>query len=78
MEVIEYSKDLNKAKIANIAFAPIDNKKILRIYEHSKEDNYKVGDITEDKETEKLMQGECLAELVFYHDESIDSLITAL
>lgn len=78
MVKIEYSKDLNKAKIANISVG-INCKKIVRLYEHSMNDNYKVNDTTEDEETLKIMQQDkCLAELVFYHNESIESLIRVL
>lgn len=76
---IEYSRNLEKAKIANVGMG-IDGKKILRLYEHQNEDNYKVGHTTQGKETlDKLMKGrKCLAELTFYHNESIDSLIKVL
>lgn len=76
---VEYSKDLEKAKIANIGIG-IDGKKIVRLYEHSNEENYKVGHTTKGTETtDKLMRGrECLVELTFYHNESIDSLIKVL
>lgn len=76
---VEYSKDLEKAKIANIGIG-IDGKKIVRLYEHSNEENYKVGHITKGTETtNKLMRGrQCLVELTFYHNESIDSLIKVL
>lgn len=76
---VEYSKNLEKAKIANIGIR-IDGKKIVRLYEHSNEENYKVGHTTKGTETtDKLMRGrECLVELTFYHNESIDSLIKVL
>lgn len=76
---VEYSKDLEKAKIANIGIG-IDGKKIVRLYEHSNEENYKVGHVTKGTETtDKLMRGrQCLVELTFYHNESIDSLIKVL
>lgn len=75
---IEYSKDLKKAKIGNVSVG-IDGKKIVRLYEHNINDNYKVNDTTEDEETLKIMQQDkCLAELIFYHDESIESLIRVL
>lgn len=75
---IEYSKDLGKAKIANISVG-INGKKIVRLYEHNTNDNYKVNDTTEDEETLKIMQeDECLAELIFYHNASIESLIRVL
>lgn len=78
MKKIEYSKDLNKAKIANISVG-INGKKIVRLYEHSMNDNYKINDTTEDEETLKIMQQDiCLVELIFYHNESIESLIRVL
>lgn len=79
MVKIEYSKDLENAKIANIGIG-IDGKKIVRLYEHSNEENYEVGYVTQGDETvDKLMKGRpCLAELIFYHNESIDSLIKVL
>lgn len=78
MVKIEYSKDLEKAKIANVSIG-IDRKKIVRLYEHNVNDNYKVNDTTEDEETLKIMQQDkCLVELIFYHNESIESLIRVL
>lgn len=75
---IEYSKDLENAKIGNVSIG-IDGKKIVRLYEHNINDNYKVNDTTEDEETLKIMQQDkCLAELIFYHNESIESLIRVL
>lgn len=78
MVKIEYSKDLEKAKIGNVSIG-IDGKKIVRLYEHNMNDNYKVNDTTEDEETLKIMQQDkCLVELIFYHNESIESLIRVL
>ena len=54
---VEYSKDLQKAKISNIGVG-INNKKIVRIYEHDNTNKYKVNDTTEDEETLRIMK-EC-------------------
>ena len=78
MVKIEYSKDLEKAKIANVSIG-IDGKKIVRLYEHNMNDNYRVNDTTEDEETLKIIQQDkCLVELIFFHNESIESLIRVL
>lgn len=79
MVKIEYSKDLNKAKIANISIG-LDNRKIVRLYEHSEDDKYKVNDNigTDEEILENMKKDKCLAELVFYHNESIESLIKVL
>ena len=75
---VEYSKDLQKAKISNIGVG-INNKKIVRIYEHDNTNKYKVNDTTEDEETLRIMKDcNCLVELTFYHNESIESLIRVL
>lgn len=75
---IEYSKDLEKAKIGNVSVG-INGEKIVRLYEYNGNNQYKVNDTTKDDETLKIMKdNKCLLELVFYHNESIESLIRVL
>ena len=75
---IKYAKDLDKAKISNVGIG-IDNKKIIRLYEYKNVNIHKVNDDTGNEEILNIMNtNDCLVELTFYHNESIDSLIRVL